>query len=143
MHSQHLCLTIFELLIGTDVEDQPTPQSIVAEAMCNMQTLIRLCYIRHGFEAMDIFIVIPLMFAGFRCLEGIGDHTPPAELELMRSTLPVVANGLYYQRQNHYLSEVLYRMLRSRMRPQEVALLKETLDLGDEEETSLSLRQAV
>lgn len=93
---------------------------------------------------MDLFIVIPLIYAGFKCLEAISDQTSEADLHLMRSTLMLVVSGLYQQRKNHYLAETLYRVVRARMRREESILTKETLELKDEEsEGILSLKHAV
>lgn len=144
---QHLALAIFEPLVDTkldaDLIHSPSPHQIVTEATRNLQTLIRVYYVRHGFEAMDLFIVVPLIYIGLKCLETIKQDIPKADLDLMRSTLMLVVNGLYYQRQNHYLAEVLYRVMRGRMRPQELMLARETMDLQEENEDTLSLQQSV
>ncbi|GAM82987.1 hypothetical protein ANO11243_009730 [Dothideomycetidae sp. 11243] len=132
MYYHHLHLTIFEPLLNTHTTIEPSPQKIVAESYRRLQTLFRLYYLRHGYEAMDLFIVIPLMFTGVKCLDAIDDNAPPAELETLRATLVLVASGLYTQRKNHYLAEALYRVVRARMRPQEAELLKMAADLDDE-----------
>lgn len=126
-------MTIFEPLLDTRTDQQPSPQQIVADAKRFIQTLIRLYYLRHGFEAMDLFIVIPLILAGYDCLDAIGDETPAEELETLRSTLLLVAKGLYNQRHNHYLAEALYRVIRGRMRAREAALLREAMSLPEDE----------
>lgn len=141
-------LAMFEPLVdevvGAELQQYPRPQDIIAESSRNLQTLIRLYYLRHGFEAMDLFIVIPLIFVGFKCLDSINDGVSKSELDLLRSTLMLVVNGLYHQRRNHYLAEALYRVVRGRMRPEEVALARETLELKeDESEGTLVLKQAV
>ena len=101
--------------------------------MKSLQTLVRLYYMRHGFEAMDLFIVIALMLTGYDCIDAIGERTPPHELEALRSTLVLVAQGLYCQRRNHYLAEALSRVIRGRMRPQEAALLRSAMSLDEHE----------
>jgi hypothetical protein len=126
-------LILYEPLLGTQTDQEPALRQIVADARKNLQTLIRLYYLRHGFDAMDLFIVIPLMLTAYHCIDAIGDQTPVHELEMLRSTLILVAQGLYTQRRNHYLAEALYRVIRGRMRPREVALLKSTMDLEEEE----------
>jgi hypothetical protein len=104
---------------------------------------VRLYYLRHGFEAMDLFIVIPLMLAGIKALDAIDavhntkyPDTSAESLETLRSTVMLVAKGLAGQRRNHYLAEALFRVIRGRMRKEEVALLKESIDrdedVGDE-----------
>lgn len=82
---------------------------------------------------MDLFVVIPLMLTGYDCIDAIGDQTPATELETLRSTLILIAQGLYSQRRNHYLAEALFRVIRGRMRPQELALLRGTMSLEEQE----------
>lgn len=136
MYYHNLILAIYEPLLGpqTNPDQQEVVQRIVSDSGKCLQTLVRLYYLRHGFDAMDLFIVIPLVLAGFKCIEAINDQTPSDDLEDLRSTLVLVAKGLYSQRRNHYLAEALYRVVRGRMRRQEVALLKETVDLDDEDD---------
>ncbi|KAK7973482.1 hypothetical protein PG988_007616 [Apiospora saccharicola] len=126
----------------------PLPQAVVVEATRYLQTLIRLYYLRHGFESMDLFIVIPLVNAGFHIIDDINHHQihspsqnpsiSPEKLEVLRSTLILIAKGLHSQRSNHYLAEALFRVVRGRMRLQEASLLKTTLrfDEGEEERKS-------
>lgn len=124
---------MYEPLLDTETNQVPSPKQIVDEAKKHLQTLVRLYYLRHGFEAMDLFIVIPLMLAGYDCVDAINDQTPAAQLEILRSTLILVATGLYSQRKNHYLAEALFRVIRGRMRPRELALLKDTMRIDDRE----------
>lgn len=117
---------------------------MVAEANKKLETLVRLYYLRHGFEAMDLFLVVPLMYIGFECHEAINDTTPPHELESLRSTLVLVAHGLYSQRRNHYLAQALYLVIRDRMRPQERTLLRGCANIDDKDEDDVQeLTQAV
>jgi hypothetical protein len=129
MYYHHLLLTIFEPLYDVEASQEPSPQSIVADSKKNMQTLVRLYYLRHGFEAMDLFIVIPLMMMGYDCVDAIKEDTPEEEIELLRSTLILIAQGLYNQRRNHYLAQALFRVIRGKMRPQEISLLKSSMAL--------------
>lgn len=144
MYYHHLILTIYEPLLDVKTEREPTPTQIVADAMKHLQTLVRLYYLRHGFEAMDLFIVIPLMLAGYECIDAIDEQTSGPRLEVLRSTLILIAKGLYHQRRNHYLAEALFRVIRGRMRAEELALLKNTMRLDeDEEDERREMAQAV
>lgn len=144
IYYHNLILSLFEPLLEIHTNQKPSPQQIVNDANKHIQTLIRLYYVRHGFEAMDLFIVIPLMVAGFNALSSINEQTPLPQLEVSRSTLILVAQGLYKQRQNHYLAQALFQIIRGRMRPQEAALMRETVQ-GEEHEVNedLALTQAV
>ncbi|KID87760.1 hypothetical protein MGU_04998 [Metarhizium guizhouense ARSEF 977] len=133
MYYHHLILTIYEPLLD-----------IVDDARKHLQTLVRLYYLRHGFEAMDLFIVIPLMLAGYECIDAIGEQATGPRLEALRSTLILIAKGLYNQRRNHYLAEALFRVIRGRMRQEELSLLKTTVRLDeDEEDERRHMAQAV
>ncbi|KAI0157229.1 putative C6 transcription factor [Xylariaceae sp. FL1272] len=121
----------------------PTAKQIIQVANNHIQTLIRLYYLRHGYDHMDLFIVIPLAYTGFECLDAIGDKTSSADLENLWSTLILVANGLYNQQRNHYLAEPLFRVIKGRMRPQEANLVKSTLEIEDETDDQKDLKQAV
>ena len=103
----------------------------MAEATRQLQTLVRLYYLRHGFDDMNLFIVVPLILIGFTCTDAIDDRIPTPALESLRSTLILVAKGLYSQRHNHYLAEALFRVVRGRMRQQEAALLKDTVTFDE------------
>jgi hypothetical protein len=93
---------------------------------------------------MDLFIVIPLMLAASDCIDAINEQTPPAEREALRSTLILVAKGLYTQRRNHYLAEALFRVIRGRMLPPEVALFRGIINVdGDQADENPDMAQAV
>lgn len=145
MYYHNLILTIYEPLLDLQAtqNQQDSLRQIVNDSSKCLQTLVRLYYLRHGFDAMDLFIVIPLVLAGFKCIDAISDQTPQPELEDLRSTLVLVAKGLYSQRRNHYLAEALYRVVRGRMRPQEVTLLRDTVDLDDDDDEKTAGRQAM
>lgn len=135
MYYHHLILTIFKPLLDEPSNQIPSPKQIVDDASKYLQTLIRIYYLRHGFEAMDLFIVIPLVLAAYDCLDLINEHTPASELESLRSTLILVAGGLYAQRQNHYLAEALFRVVRGRMRPVEISLFKGIMNVDEVDES--------
>ncbi|EQB58862.1 hypothetical protein CGLO_00836 [Colletotrichum gloeosporioides Cg-14] len=130
----HLLLMIYEPLLATSKASDATLQKVVADAKKYLQTLIRLYYLRHGYEAMDLFLVIPLMLTGYDCINAILEEKSEHQIEILRSTLILVAKGLQNQRRNHYLAEALFRVIRGRMRPQEVALLRNSMTFDDEQE---------
>lgn len=145
MYYYNVIIAIFEPLVDIETTHTPSPQQIVPHALKRLLTLVRLYYLRHGFEAMDLFLCVPLIIAGYKCTDYINEHTPASELETLRSTLILVTKGLECQRRNYYLAEALYRVVRGRMRPQELALLKESTDLeeDDPDEEKHALKQAV
>ncbi|TDZ32162.1 Nitrogen assimilation transcription factor nirA [Colletotrichum spinosum] len=130
----HLILMMFEPLLAADTTNDAVLQKTVADAKRYLQTLVRLYYLRHGFEAMDLFVVIPLMLTGYDCIDALGEEASEDKVETLRSTLLLVAKGLQNQRRNHYLAEALYRVIRGRMRPQEVAILRSTMNYDEARE---------
>ena len=122
MYYHHLLLTIYEPLLDMKAKEATSPQQIVAGATKHLQTLVRLSYLRHGFEAMDLFIVIPLMLIAYECINIIDEQTHVAKLEDLRSTLILVTKGLYSQRRNYYLAKALFRVIRGRMSLRELAI---------------------
>ncbi|KAF0638647.1 hypothetical protein FPSE5266_04706 [Fusarium pseudograminearum] len=126
----HLILTIFEPLLDEANTRGYPPLHIVSSAKKNIQTLVRLYFLRHGFEAMDLFMVIPLVMIGFESANLINHETPADEIESLRAILILVAQGLYHQRRNHYLAQVLFRVIRGKMRKQEIGLLESSMALG-------------
>ncbi|KXJ86060.1 putative C6 transcription factor [Microdochium bolleyi] len=141
MHYHYLLLTIHEPLREMIFPNEwPSPQQIVTEASKHLQTLLRLYFLRHGFEAMDIFLIVPLMLLGDECICALAKQTAqpgtiisPRQLEALRSTLILVAQGLYQQRRSHYLAEALFRVVRGRMHPAEAALLKNAMALDEQD----------
>ncbi|KAI1071540.1 hypothetical protein LB507_005250, partial [Fusarium sp. FIESC RH6] len=140
-----LLFTMFEPLLDVETNEDPSPRHVVAIAKRNLQTLVRLYFLRHGFESMDLFIVIPLMIIGSDSLGAINDDTSPSEIEALRAVLILVAQGLYHQRRNHYLAQALFRVIRGSMRPQEIGLLKSSMaleagDIDQEPELAVAVR---
>ncbi|KAF3001345.1 hypothetical protein E8E13_006029 [Curvularia kusanoi] len=127
MYYYHLILTLFKPLLDIPTEKIPSPHQIVTDATRYLQTLVRIYYLRHGYEAMDLFIVIPLMLLASDCVDALdaaNSQTPSDQLESLRSTLILVTMGLVTQRKNHYLANALFHVIRGRMRPADVALFR-------------------
>ncbi|PVI01196.1 hypothetical protein DM02DRAFT_717996 [Periconia macrospinosa] len=112
----------------------PTPTQIVAEADRSIQTLLRLYYLRHGFETMDTYIMSPLAKIGFMALQIIAENNHPHDITETRSTLFLAAKGLRDQARNNYLALILYRVLKSQMGPEEGKILQKLVhDAGEED----------
>ncbi|KAJ6782267.1 hypothetical protein PWT90_10560 [Aphanocladium album] len=132
MSYYHILLSIYEPLLDAVAPYKYTPQDIVASSRKYLHTLIRIYFLRHGYEAMDLFIVIPLMVLADECLELMECGGSEAELEELRSTVILIAKGLHDQRRNHYLAEVLFRVLRGKVGRREKLLLRRALNLDVE-----------
>ncbi|KAK7455397.1 C6 transcription factor [Colletotrichum acutatum] len=135
---------MYEPLLAVNKGPDVALQHIVANGKKYLETLIRLYYLRHDYEAMDLFLVIPLVLIGYDCINAILEEKSGYRIENLRSTLILVAKGLHCQRRNHYLAEALFRIVRGRMRPQEVALLRSSMTFDDNrEEEKHGMVQAV
>jgi hypothetical protein len=135
---------MFVPLLQMETKQDFRIHEIIADAKKYLQTLVRLYYIRHGYDAMDLFIIVPLVLVASDCVEAVNDQMPTDQLELLRSTLILAATGLYNQRRNHYLAEALFRVIWGRMRSPEIALLKDSMkmDKGEWDERK-GMAQAV
>jgi hypothetical protein len=134
MYYYHLLLTIYEPLLNKKTDEDTSPTQIVADASKYLRTLLRLYYLRHGFDAMDLYIVIPLILVGVECVDAMDEGLLEPQLENTRSTLMLIAKGLYSQRKNHYLAEALFRVIRGRMYPRDVVIMKASMNYDEQED---------
>lgn len=98
--------------------------------MRQLETVARLYYMRHGFEACDsslAYFLALLASISLRALEGGGNGARLAagrgSPEILRSTLILAMKGLHDQGRNLHVCKVLFRLLRDRMRPAEADIL--------------------
>ncbi|KAF2101250.1 hypothetical protein NA57DRAFT_53225 [Rhizodiscina lignyota] len=119
----------------TELAIDNTAQDIIFNAKIRMETLIRLYYLRHSLDAFDPFMLSFLILLGNAASEALNRSeeiiSTPDDL---RSTLILCVKGLHDQRKNYYLAEVVYRLLRDRMKPDDVALLQEATNTGSAED---------
>lgn len=113
-----------------DDDDTPLVSQSGPPAMRNLETVARLYYTRHGFEACDSSLAHPLALLAsisLRALEGGGDGARLAAgrgwPEVLRSTLVLAMRGLHDQGRHLHVCKVLFRLLRDRMRPAEEDIL--------------------
>ena len=124
LHYQNLILSLYKPFLSNFTDQTPSPNELVDGATKHLDTLIRLYYLRHGFGAMDAFLIQPLTLVAFMCMKAIDKHLALSELEATRSTLFLTVKGIHDQGRNHYLAEILLRVIRRQMRPEDAVLLK-------------------
>ena len=73
MHYFQFILTLFAPFIDVTTDQTPNPSEIILNARKSLEIIIRLYYLRHGFDAMDLFIVFPLMVIGIDCLDTLNE----------------------------------------------------------------------
>lgn len=140
MHYYNLIIYLLETLCavsGHAVSDRDVQQTLI-DAKIRMETLLRLYYLRHGFELYDIFMVHFLSFLGFMHLEAL-KYTKPAEVEGRRSTLALAAKGLQQQGQSYYLATVVLRILKLKIGVEAWHLLRDVGYVEDENEDRQAL----
>jgi hypothetical protein len=125
-----------------------SPAKLFAASKASLQTLVHMFYHRHGFEAYYIFLLQVLVQLGFDALERL--RTPeaqqehfPAVMKATRATLILCAKGLRDQGRNFFLSELVFRILRDKMNPVDVKLLKDWAHIKDEEKREHSMMEHV
>ncbi|KKO98434.1 hypothetical protein THAR02_09461 [Trichoderma harzianum] len=103
-----------------------TAQKTAAHAAARLETVGRLYYIRHSFEYCDPFLTIHLSFIAGGAMDSL-KMTPADDVETiksLRSTIILSLKGLYDQGQHIHLTSVIYRLLRDRLAPRDLAILQ-------------------
>ncbi|KAK7698116.1 hypothetical protein SLS64_012891 [Diaporthe eres] len=118
---------------SSDDEDDGAPPPVTRTgptAMRNLETVARLYYMRHGFEACDsslAYFLALLASISLRALKGGGDGARFAAgrgwPEVLRSTLILAMKGLHDQGRHLHVCKVLFRLLRDRMHAAEADIL--------------------
>ncbi|KAK6210877.1 hypothetical protein LQW54_005752 [Pestalotiopsis sp. IQ-011] len=125
-------------------EELPHPGNVVMQSKRSLETLIRLYYLRHGFESYDptmIFFVSLLAWNSLRDykqLISLDPKSPHSDETL--STLVLCAKFLWEQGANHFLSEVVFFLLKSSLPSRhEVRHLREVVDAEEDAGPRLAL----
>lgn len=114
-------------------------RDIAAQAIAQLETLIRIYYLRHGFESYDSMLLVHLVHLGnvvltrLAVLElhqgNVDDHAESTEL--LRSTLILCLKGLYDQSKNFYLSGVVLGVMKNRLSVENRNLVGQYIAIGD------------
>jgi hypothetical protein len=129
------CLVLINLfepwMSGPDADltvdsDGVTICDVCTRARARLETLIRLYYLRHSFDSLDVMLIMFLMLLGsisVRVLApgaGGGDGT-----QHDASTFLLCAKGLHDQGQNQYLGSLMFNMLSGLVDPNNQALVSD------------------
>ncbi|KAK0661688.1 hypothetical protein QBC41DRAFT_307295 [Cercophora samala] len=142
-------LAISSLLNSDPPSEPPGPTLPPLQATFSLhrtqyETLLRLYYLRHGFEALDTFIMVALMTMAFITTKELEDirrsaqvssEQQKAHIDSLRATLVLCTKGLYDQGKSYYLSQTIFRLIRNGMHVDEKELLREYAALPDEEDS--------
>ena len=118
----NLVMTLYQPFVSEEMGDMAVPRKRAADAMKYIQTIIRIYYLRHGFDVAHGSLLDSLATTGFVCLKAIAAGLSDLELEEARSTLFLVAKGLHQQSKSYYLAEPVFQIIHSQMRPAEAQL---------------------
>jgi hypothetical protein len=124
------------------------PARLYAASKASLQTLLHMFYHRHGFEAYYIFLLQVFVQLGFDSIERLRSPEAqqehfPARMKATRATLILCAKGLRDQGHNFFLSELVFRILRDKMNPVDVKLLKDWAHIKDEDKREKSMMEHV
>ncbi|KAF5559337.1 nitrogen assimilation transcription factor nirA [Fusarium napiforme] len=144
MHYYQLSIFLLETLrmTSTSALADESVQKVLSDAKIRVETLLRLYYLRHGFESYDIFAISLLAFIGFMQAKTL-DSAEAASLESRRSTVVLVAKGLQDQSQNCYLARLVLRILKSSVGNENQFLLKELDNEEEDEEAERVMEEQV
>ncbi len=99
-----------------------TPAQIGTRAAARLETLIRLYYLRHSFDALDVVATIFLIVLGSISLRVLAQQTGSKQ-QNDASTFLLCAKGLHDQGRNLYLAAMMFDMLAGLVDPGNKALL--------------------
>lgn len=105
-------------------------QEILEESRRSFETLVRIYYLRHGFEALDCFIVQVLAVLALMTLSRLaqGKHNLP--VEVLQSSLVLAVTGLADQSHSFYTSQMVLGAVRNGMAQRETDLVSRFTQQG-------------
>lgn len=116
------------LLAAEPPEHERSLRQEIEECEGQFETLLRLYYLRHSFEAADNWIVYFLTILGNQSCDKVNrgaalETLDPSTFNSFRSTLILCAKGLYDQGRSTHIASIVCHVLRDQMRKQDLLLL--------------------
>jgi hypothetical protein len=113
---------------GPDSDGGPTIRDVGARARARLETLIRLYYLRHSFDSLDVMLIMYLLLLGSISVRVLapgagGDGGDGTQRDA--STFLLCAKGLHDQGQNQYLGSLMFNMLSGLVDPKNQALVSD------------------
>jgi hypothetical protein len=114
-------------------------QRMTTQATAQLETLLRIYYLRHGFEAYDSMLLVHLVHLANVTLTRLAQiervpelrETSIEEVETLRSTLILCLKGLHDQSKNFYLSGVVFDVMKNRLSAENRELVGKFVTLQD------------
>ena len=160
MSDKYLCslqyyrvlIKLWELVVA-DTDPIPesaspgTPHAVLAHSKICFETLIRLYYLRHGFETAEVLLthyLSALSTWSMHALNALTLSSATSSLVMVddtRATLILAAKGLSDQSQSYYLSHKVYRVAEKRMSTEDTELIGKFIHIRKEDDEAKQLRE--
>jgi hypothetical protein len=128
-----------------------TAHDIIAQATTQLESLLRLYYLRHGFGSYDALLLVHLVHIGNASLTRLeqieqGSQTHDAShatIESLRSTLILCLKGLHDQSKNSYISGVVLGVMKNRLSPENRNLVGRFVTMNDVDQEVIGRSQRI
>ncbi|KAF1969126.1 hypothetical protein BU23DRAFT_557964 [Bimuria novae-zelandiae CBS 107.79] len=120
--------------------------TIVRRSKIYLETILRLYYLRHGFDKSDMYMthfLSYLAFLGFERLKALQRSDSASSLEELKevqSTVILAAKGLHDQGENWYLAYTIFHMIWKEMGPDELEILHQYTSIRKDDLSTSKLR---
>ncbi|KAF2096473.1 nitrate assimilation regulatory protein nirA [Rhizodiscina lignyota] len=115
-----------------------SPHSVLEHSKICFETLIRLYYLRHGFESSDTYMAHSLTVMAFMALSQLkqlassSDPLSMLKREDARASLILAAKGLSDQGRNYYFPYTLFHVVKAATESEDLELLYKSVNLRKE-----------
>ncbi|KAI1075384.1 hypothetical protein F5B20DRAFT_595127 [Whalleya microplaca] len=103
--------------------EKRTTEEILWDAQLSLETVIRLYYLRYGFDAFDSWVVQPVSSLAFIRQKYLNENRESPIRDAILSTVILCGKGLRDQGQNFHLAEIVFRLLRDGMLAEDARVL--------------------
>ncbi|EGS18031.1 uncharacterized protein CTHT_0060450 [Thermochaetoides thermophila DSM 1495] len=143
----YMLIEVISPIIGcTEVDGvplNPTPYDLYLEAVNCHETLIRIHYLRHGFEGFDTFMLHFLGFNNHLAIRAVETSQGSSYLEPRRSSVILFAKGIHEFSQALFIAKAILKLQVGRMQASEAELLRRELEIEPEEVAYGPMEQTV
>jgi len=120
-------------------QQREAAKDITNQAIAQLEVLLRIYYLRHGFDSYDSMLLVHLVHLGNVTLarlarrESNQSYTVNSQdtLESLRSTLILCLKGLYDQSKMFYLSGVVLGVMKNRLSDESREIVGQYITLTD------------
>lgn len=125
MHFHAVVAFLFENFEHLDAPDgDEDPATVVTRSKACFETILRLYYLRHGFEQYDAMLLQFLSMVAFGTARRLKEGRPDPEIrQQLLSTLILCAKGLWEQGRNCYAAEASFHYLKDSLTAEDASLV--------------------